>query len=326
MPRSVSPVVGTDLAERRLARCLLIAGAMEDLTSPSPSPSVVVLVAPRNEVRTALADALDGAGFVVAQYGNVSRAHRLLDDLAPDLLVVATDSPSDVPDDGEGAAAFGALLARPSTAAAIVTGHASFAAELARTHGAVHVAESLDVASLISVVRQHCIPLAHARESGRGSHVPPSRRSRPSGRSSGMQPRVPGHVLVVEDDPVLCEVLSLALRDEGWATHAVTTARAAREAILSNAPAVLLLDLTLPDGFGGDLLAELATRGALPPTVIVSTFALAELVARRYDVALVRKPFELEALLHSVSRVAAGRRPSRISSAEAGRARGGEER
>lgn len=129
---------------------------------------------------------------------------------------------------------------------------------------------------------------------------------------SGTQLRSVAPILLVEDDPVMARTVASALIDEGYVVVAVTTLAAARSALERAQPSVLILDLTLPDSFGGDLLAELAARADAPPTVILSVFHLASLVAERYDVELVRKPFEMDALFSAVRRALdERRRPSR---------------
>ena len=109
-------------------------------------------------------------------------------------------------------------------------------------------------------------------------------------------------VLIVEDDAVLSRTVCDALIDEGYVVLAVSTAEAARSMLQRSRPSVLVLDLTLPDCFGGDLLAELAETADPPPTVILSTFHLAAMIANRYNVELVSKPFEMDALLAAVRR------------------------
>ncbi len=131
---------------------------------------------------------------------------------------------------------------------------------------------------------------------------------------SGARMRSVAPILLVEDDPVMARTVAGALIDEGYVVVSVDTLAAARSALERAQPSVLILDLTLPDSFGGDLLAELAERDDAPPTVILSLFHLASLVADRYDVELVRKPFEIDALFSAVRRAQEERRrPSRAA-------------
>ena len=80
------------------------------------------------------------------------------------------------------------------------------------------------------------------------------------------------NVLVVDDDPELCDLLSTALARE---QHQVTTAGSISAAIreLERAPAdVLVLDLDLPDGSGLTLCEELRSRrSAMAILVLTAT-------------------------------------------------------
>lgn len=121
-------------------------------------------------------------------------------------------------------------------------------------------------------------------------------------------------ILLVEDDATLSRTVAAALIDEGYLVVTANTLAAARTALERANPTALVLDLTLPDSFGADLLADLATLDEAPPTVILSVFHLAPLIAERYDVELVRKPFEIDALVGAVKRaVERHRRPKRAA-------------
>lgn len=108
--------------------------------------------------------------------------------------------------------------------------------------------------------------------------------------------------LIVEDDEAMATAIANALDDAGWQVITVSSLASARETIANRRPSVLVLDLTLRDEFGATLLDELATREVAPATVIVSGFGLAPLVAARFDVELVSKPFEMDAFLQAVDR------------------------
>jgi DNA-binding NtrC family response regulator len=110
------------------------------------------------------------------------------------------------------------------------------------------------------------------------------------------------HALVLEDDEAMGTALADALHEGGWQTQIVGTLSAARTALRNVHPTLLVLDLTLEGEFGATLLDELAGRDDAPATVIVSGFGLAPLVAARYEVELVNKPFSVDALLDAVER------------------------
>lgn len=115
---------------------------------------------------------------------------------------------------------------------------------------------------------------------------------------SGTRRRV-GTALIVEDNNTLSSTLEGLLDDEGYLTHAARTMVAARD-LLSPRPDVVVLDLTLADGFAEELLIELIAANL--PTVIVSTSPLAHVIADKHGVELVRKPFELGNLLDALER------------------------
>jgi DNA-binding NtrC family response regulator len=120
-------------------------------------------------------------------------------------------------------------------------------------------------------------------------------------------------VLVVEDDDVIREALELALGAEGFATAAVASVASAIEQLDGRSTfGAVVLDLMLTDGSGEDVLEELAERDESPAVVVVSASHRADEVARRYGVALVKKPFDLDALIEAIASAAAeGVRPRR---------------
>lgn len=113
------------------------------------------------------------------------------------------------------------------------------------------------------------------------------------------------NVLLVEDESSLCEILRRNMEARGYRVHAVGTAGAALAALQTEHPAVLLLDINLPDGSGWDVLRALRAQGRRVPTIIVSAVRCSQtrLDEFRPDVYL-PKPFPLNALLEAVKRLA----------------------
>lgn len=125
-------------------------------------------------------------------------------------------------------------------------------------------------------------------------------------------PRPAAPTLIVEDDLVLRKALAGALDDAGLSPIECADLSTARAAIERMQPRVVVLDLSLDGEFGGDLLEELASRDDAPPVVVCSAFGLATMLAARFSVPCVRKPFELDALVSAVeSAIANQRRPRR---------------
>ena len=81
-----------------------------------------------------------------------------------------------------------------------------------------------------------------------------------------------GSVLVVEDDPVASELLRRTLEGEGWR---VTVARNGREALAQmdrEEPAIILLDLMMPEMDGFEFLSEIRSlpRASTVPVIVVT--------------------------------------------------------
>ena len=125
-------------------------------------------------------------------------------------------------------------------------------------------------------------------------------------------------VLIVEDDPRIVSFLERGLRAEGYSTESATTVRDAWAAV--EAPGgvdVLLLDLTLPDGTGTELLARLRRAGSDLPVIVLT--AKGEVADKVHGLELgaddyMTKPFAFEELLARMR--TALRRPGQPSAHE----------
>lgn len=123
--------------------------------------------------------------------------------------------------------------------------------------------------------------------------------------------RGPRSVLVVEDEPVMRDVIVQALSDAGFGPVGVADLASARAALAGDPPALVVLDLSLSGDFGADLLTELAGRADSPCVLVCSAFPLAEMVAARFNVELLKKPFDIDQLVFAASRALSNeRRPS----------------
>ena len=79
------------------------------------------------------------------------------------------------------------------------------------------------------------------------------------------------HVLLVEDSVLVTDALRTLLDAMG---HRVTVAHNVASAVaacVAEVPHVMLLDLSLPDGSGLDVLAEVKRRGRMPAVVTAMT-------------------------------------------------------
>lgn len=131
------------------------------------------------------------------------------------------------------------------------------------------------------------------------------RTSAPPRQSPPVTPRT---ALVVEDDETIREALLVTLEAEGFVAEGVGSLREARAALARTRVTVVVLDLMLPDGRADELLAELAAATDSPPTVLVSASPDAPEVARRFGIACMAKPFDLDHLLDALDKAVAQRK------------------
>lgn len=106
-------------------------------------------------------------------------------------------------------------------------------------------------------------------------------------------------ILIVEDDDMLRDGLTVGLRLAGFSPEAVTNLDDARVALSSGTFAGMVLDLMLPDGSGCDLLREMrAAANPLPVLILTARDRLPDRVAGLDAGAddYLGKPFELEEL------------------------------
>ncbi len=107
----------------------------------------------------------------------------------------------------------------------------------------------------------------------------------------------PINVLVVDDEPVLAEMVSMALRYEGWNIATAGDGSAALASARSQRPDVVVLDVMLPDMSGLDVLRKLREETPQLPVLLLTAKdavedRIAGLTAGGDD--YVTKPFSLE--------------------------------
>jgi two-component system OmpR family response regulator len=107
----------------------------------------------------------------------------------------------------------------------------------------------------------------------------------------------PVRALVVDDEPTLAELLSTALRYEGWQVDHALTGHAAVKTAKSLDPDVIVLDVMLPDLSGIDVLRRVRTTHPNVPVLFLTAKdavedRIAGLTAGGDD--YVTKPFSLE--------------------------------
>lgn len=87
----------------------------------------------------------------------------------------------------------------------------------------------------------------------------------------GVAPQVDKpRLLVVEDDPALAQALALALSRRGFTVAQATNGRTALERATGESFAVIVLDLTLPELDGLDVLREIRAKGFSTPIIVLT--------------------------------------------------------
>lgn len=126
-----------------------------------------------------------------------------------------------------------------------------------------------------------------------------------------MKPIPSAHILVVDDNAELCDLIRESLTRDGLTVETAGSLAAARDAVARRKVDLVIADLRLPDGTGGQLLDELRLRvGDLPAILITGCgdLALASEACRAGCVDVLTKPLDLSRLRNAVARELTRRR------------------
>ena len=120
------------------------------------------------------------------------------------------------------------------------------------------------------------------------------------------------HILVVDDEIGIRELLSEILKDEGYTVKLAENAQAARQARREARPDLVLLDIWMPDTDGISLLKEWAQSGQLTmPVVMMSGHGTIESAIEATRIGafdFLEKPISLPKLIATVGKALAGGR------------------
>ena len=101
-------------------------------------------------------------------------------------------------------------------------------------------------------------------------------------------------ILVVEDEPVIRELMAMLLEDEGFTVRQAIDGLAALEVIEQHRVDLVLSDVMMPRLDGASLVHRLRSRGESIPIVLMSAvYAEVDLPGVRF----LRKPVDIEHLL-----------------------------
>ncbi len=125
------------------------------------------------------------------------------------------------------------------------------------------------------------------------------------------------HILLVEDDDVLGDLITRNLQARGHDVQMIGDAESALALLRSREFDLVLLDINLPDRTGWDILREAQQEGTLQPldfkgheqvlpVVVLSAVRVSpRRLAEFHPLAYLPKPFPMEALLRLAAEVAA---------------------
>ena len=118
------------------------------------------------------------------------------------------------------------------------------------------------------------------------------------------------HVLIIEDEAGLLEILELNFRSAGYTVSTASDGVTAWQRYEHDRPDLLVLDLNLPKISGFRLLELVRSESDLPVLILTAyDFAEAEEVARYRPDAFIKKPFDVQELIHIADDLV-GRKPA----------------
>jgi len=109
------------------------------------------------------------------------------------------------------------------------------------------------------------------------------------------------HVLLVEDEAALRRVIARNLTGRGLDVSEAASVAEALDALSSELPDLILLDINLPDRSGWDVLRDLQRRHVDVPTIVVSAVRVSQSrLDEFHPMAYLPKPFPIDSLLRLV--------------------------
>lgn len=107
-----------------------------------------------------------------------------------------------------------------------------------------------------------------------------------------MNPSEQGPILVIDDDPDLCEIIERTLVHDGRKVVTASDGMRAIRAYELNHPCMLFVDLMMPHLDGEELLRVIGTPR--PPVVLITASVRREEVAARFNIPdTLEKPFDI---------------------------------
>jgi CheY-like chemotaxis protein len=115
--------------------------------------------------------------------------------------------------------------------------------------------------------------------------------------------------MVVDDDPMLREIIGEVLEDAGYVVEAAADGAEALAKVRADRPAAVLLDLMMPVMNGWQFLETCRAESLCPdvPVLVMSAGHRAAAAEHLGAQGFLAKPFDIERLLAEVARLVEGR-------------------
>lgn len=119
-----------------------------------------------------------------------------------------------------------------------------------------------------------------------------------------------GHILVIEDDQAMGDMLDFGLSRRGFTSHSLTSGQTGLAALPEEQPDVLLTDINLPDINGIQVCREVVEKWPDVPVIMMTAFgsletAIEAIRAGAYD--FITKPLDMDLLSLTLERAVAHR-------------------
>lgn len=109
-------------------------------------------------------------------------------------------------------------------------------------------------------------------------------------------------ILVADDEAAIVSFVREVLSDEGYEVLTAQNGSDALSILVTKRPDLAILDHTMPELNGGEVLDQIRKQGVNTPVVIMSANTTAELFMLAGADDFLAKPFEIPALLEIVKR------------------------
>ena len=113
------------------------------------------------------------------------------------------------------------------------------------------------------------------------------------------------NILIIDDEPSICLLLSETVSQEGWSSVSAHTLAEAQKAIIDNNIDIVLLDIHLPDGSGLEAIPSFINTPGNPEVIIITGYGHADAAGLALEHGAwdyVEKPINIKKIILSIRR------------------------